>query len=69
MAQKKITVELTVVEAAHVIAALNVAREEHESNFKKKNPVLERVATKLIDSTSGTDQKEEKDDEDPGTDG
>lgn len=59
MAQKKIVLELSVVEAQHLDLAVHVAQREHERDLGRPNPALTRVTTKLDKATRARQSAEE----------
>ena len=59
MAQKKIVLELSVVEAQHLDLAVHVAQREHERDLGRPNPALTRVTAKLDKATRARQGAEE----------
>ena len=47
MAQKKIVLELSIVEAQHLSAGVAIAQDAHKASVGRDNPALTRVDTKL----------------------
>lgn len=58
MAQKKITIELTTTEAAHVEEGLKNANALHLASMGRTNPVLERALRKLDKAQALEDSSE-----------
>lgn len=59
MAQKKIVLELSIVEAQHLDLAIHVAQREHERDLGRPNPALTRVTAKLDKATRARQSAEE----------
>lgn len=53
MARKKITIELTSTESAHLMQAVRSAQTDHESAMKKRNPALDSIVKKLDAANQG----------------
>ena len=58
MAQKKITIELTNAEAAHLQTAITSANAVHQEEMKRSNPALDRVAKKLLEAQASDEPEE-----------
>ena len=60
MAQKKIVLELSIVESEHLRGALGLAQINHEDQMKRPNPALTRVQAKLEKAVSASLAPEKK---------
>ena len=65
---KKVTIELTVVEADHLRAALSLAQDEHTDDFGRKNTALTRVQSKLEAAYTEAKREQSDDEGDPADD-
>ena len=59
MAQKKIKLELSVVEAGHLGVALNQVQDDHEGLFGRPNPAITRIQKKLDAAASAAEKAED----------
>ena len=59
MAQKKIVLELSIVEAQHLDLAVHAAQKEHERGIGRPNPALTRVTAKLDKAARARQSAEE----------
>lgn len=60
MAQKKIVLELSIVETEHLRGALDLAQINHQDEMNRPNPAITRVQAKLEKAVSASLAPEKK---------